>query len=223
MESARTQTVTRQNAFTPLVNNDGNDEMTLRRLDTLLALNAEKSLEKELFRNEREKTEAAMLNNPLTDKQAFAYFGLLLGIFPPAAFFTRILFDAGNLHNDDYWMIGVLAIVNLISAIVGYFSGKLIGRIVGELEKMSWTKMLLILPFVGILWGILAGGAGGIIIFVIGAIFGAIIGAAVGSAALPVFTIFHRLLKQGDVIDRRQFLPLALGITLIISAFILGL
>lgn len=83
--------------------------------------------------------------------------------------------------------------------------------------------MLLALPFVGILWGILAGGAGGIIIFVVGAVFGAMLGAAVGSVALPVFAIFHRLLKTGEFIDRRQFLPLAFGITLIISAFILGL
>lgn len=222
MESARTQTATHRNDFNPFVN-DGGDELTLKRLDTLLNLNAEKSREKAMFRSEREKTEAAMLKNPLTEKQAFAYFGLLLGIFPPAAIFARILTDAGSLHGDDYWMIGVMAIVNLISAIVGYFSGKLIGRIVASLEKSSWTKMLLALPFIGILWGIMAGGAGGIIIFVVGAIFGAMLGAAVGSVALPMFAIFHRLLKTGDVIDRRQFLPLAFGITLIISAFILGL
>lgn len=224
MESARTQTATHRNNFNPFVKDGGgNDEITLRSLDTLLALNAETSREKAMFRSEREKMEAALMKNPLTEKQAFAYFGLLLGTFPPAAFFARILTDAGSLHGEDYWLIGVMAIVNLISAIVGYFSGRLIGKIAASLEKSSWTKMLLVLPFVGILWGIMAGGAGGIIIFVFGAVFGAFLGAAVGSVALPIFTIFHRLLKTGDVIDRRQFLPLAFGITLIISAFILGL
>ena len=223
MESARTQTATHRNDFNPFINDGGSDEITLRRLDTLLALNAETSREKAMFRSERERMEADLMKNPLTEKQAFAYFGLMLGTFPPAAIFARILTDAGSLHGEDYWLIGVLAIVNLISAIVGYFSGKLIGRMVASLEKSSWTKMLLALPFVGILWGILAGGAGGIIIFVVGAVFGAMLGAAVGSVALPVFAIFHRLLKTGEFIDRRQFLPLAFGITLIISAFILGL
>ena len=222
MESARTQTASHQNNFNPFVKNDGG-EITLKRLDTMLALNAETSREKAMFRSDRERTEAALMKNPLTGRQAFAYFGLLLGTFPPAAIFTRLLTDAGNLHGDDYWMIGVMAIVNLISAIVGYFSGRLVGKIVSQLEKSSWSKMLLALPFIGILWGIMAGGAGGVIIFVVGAVFGAMFGAAVGSLALPIFTIFHRLLKTGDVIDRRQFIPLAFGITLIISAFILGL
>ncbi len=83
--------------------------------------------------------------------------------------------------------------------------------------------MILALPFVGILWGILSGGAGGAVILLFGAIFGAILGGIVGSFALPVFTILHRLLKKGDQIERKHFLPLAFGITFIISAFMLGL
>ncbi len=82
----------------------------------------------------------------------------------------------------------------------------------GEIENYSWWAMLFLLPFVGVFWGILAGGAGGIIILIIGAFFGAILGAMVGSAALPAFTVFHRLLKKGDMIDRKHFLPLAFGI-----------
>ena len=116
-----------------------------------------------------------------------------------------------------------MAVINLISAVVGYFSGKFIGKTVGELEKASWMKMLFVLPFIGIVWGILAGGAGGIIVFIVGALFGASLGAMVGSVALPIFTIFHRLLKKGDVIDGKLFFPIAFGITLIICAFILGL
>jgi len=167
--------------------------------------------------------EAALLKNPVSLENTFAYFGLLLGVFPPAAMFTRFLIDARIFQSEDFWILGVIFIVNLISAVVGYFSGKLIGKIVGELEKISWHKMILALPFVGILWGIIAGGAGGIIIFIIGAFFGAFLGATVGSVALPAFAILHRLLKRGDEIDRKHFLPLAVGITFIISAFFLGL
>ena len=138
------------------------------------------------------------------------------------AFFLKVLTNPGNI-SENFWQIGVFAIVNLIAAVVGYFSGKVVGKLVGELEKMSWTSMLLILPFLGLLWGILAGGAGGIIIFIVGAIFGAAIGGAVGAAALPAFTVFHRLLKKGDLIEGRQFLPIAFGVTFVICAFILGL
>jgi hypothetical protein len=222
MEIRNTKTFTYQANFNPFESYDGSDELTRQRLDTLLALNAETAREKSLYSSEREKTEAALMKNPLSTEQTFAYFGLLLGTFPPAALFIRFLLDT-RFRPEDAWILVVIAVVNLISAVVGYFSGKLIGKIVRESEKYSWTKMVLLLPFIGILWGILAGGAGGIIIFVIGAIFGAIFGAAVGSFALPVFTIFHRLMKKGDKIDRKHFLPLAFGITFIISAFVLGL
>ena len=224
METSRnTQTATCQIRPDSFVEYDGDDELTQKRLDALLAANCEIAREKSLFHSERERTEAALMKNPLPVRQAFAYFGLLLGTFPPAAIFMRFLWDAGNLRYEDFWLFGVAAIINLISAVVGYFSGKLIGKIVFELEKQSWTLMIFALPFVGILWGIIAGGAGGIIVFGVGAIFGALLGAAVGAAALPVFSVFHRLLKKGDLIDRRQFLPLAFGVTFIVCAFVLGL
>ena len=199
------------------------DELALERLDWLLAANAEIASRKSRFHSAREETEAMLIKNPLSGRQAFAYFGLLLGTFPPAAIFARLLSDAGNFRSEDLWLLGVAAIINLISGIVGYFSGRMIGKIVTQLEKQSWTRMILALPFLGILWGVLAGGAGGVIVFGIGAIFGALLGAAVGSAALPVFAIFHRLLKKGDQIDRRQFMPLAFGVTFIVCAFVLGL
>lgn len=223
METARTTTAPLRNDFNPFINGGENDQPTLQRLDSLLAINAEIAREKSLFQSERERTEKSLMSNPLTSKQAFAYFGLLLGTFPPAAIFARFFMNASSFRNDEIWLIGVIAIVNLISAVVGYFSGKLVGRIVGGLEEMSWTKMLLILPFVGILWGILSGGAGGIIIFIVGAVFGAALGAMVGGVALPAFAISHRLLKKGDAIDRKHFLPFAFGITFIICAFIFGL
>ena len=163
------------------------------------------------------------MNNPLETKQAFAYFGLLLGALTPAAMFTRFLIDSRFLQKEDLWILGVLSIVNVVTAIVGYFSGKVIGKIVTEFENYPWWAMISLLPFIGLIWGIVSGGAGGIIIFIFGAIFGAILGGIVGGFALPVFTIFHRILKKGDLIDRKQFLPLAFGITFIICGFILGL
>lgn len=163
------------------------------------------------------------MTNPISVQQAFAWFGLLLGALPPAALFTRLVLDVRTFRREDVWVLGMMFAINTISAVVGYFSGKMIGGIVRESEKLSWTKMLLVLPFIGIVWGILAGGAGGLVVFIIGAFFGAFIGAMVGAFAVPLFTIFHRSLKRGDKIERKHFLPLAFGTSLIISAFILGL
>jgi MFS family permease len=223
MENRSTQTVARQTCRLSLARPENDAELAKQRLDALLAANAENAREKALYRSEREKTEAALMENPLSVEKTFAFFGLLLGAFLPSAMFIRFLAEKGVFHREDFWIVGVLAVINLITATVGFFSGKLIGRVVRELEKFSWSYMLFSLPFIGILWGILAGGAGGVIIFVIGAFFGAALGAAVGSVALPAFTIFHRLFKRGDKLDRKHFLPLAFGITFIISAFILGL
>lgn len=222
METRQTQTVNHELDFASLTSTAA-DQSLASRLDTLLALNAATEREKTMFASEREKLEASFIKNPLTVEKTYSLFGLLLGIFPPAAFFAKIVFADGFVRHEQFWFLGVLAVVNLITAIVGYFSGKFIGRIITKLEESSWTAMLLALPFVGILWGLMAGSAGGAVIFLIGAIFGAAFGAAVGCFALPVFTIFHRWLKKGDVIDQKHFLPLAFGITFIVCAFILGL
>jgi hypothetical protein len=222
MESAGTQTITRPTELNSFPGSTSDDRPTQKRLDTLLAVNLEIAREKMLFHSEKERMRVASMKNPMSDKQAFAYFGLLLGIFPPAAIFARFFMNAGNFRGEDFWILGVVAVVNLITAVVGYFSGKVVGKLVGELERLSWSKMLLVLPFIGFLWGALAGGAGGIIIFLIGAIAGAIFGATVGSLALPVFAIFHRLMKYGDKLEQNHFLPLSFGITFIVCAFILG-
>ncbi len=223
MENTNTQTIARPTDFNAAANYNRDHELAQQRLDILLAVNAETVRKNSNLLPEKEQAEAAAMKHPLSDRKVFAYFGILLGIFPPAAIFTRFFMNNGNLRFEDLWVFGVVAVVNLITALVGYFSGKAVGKVVGELERLSWSKMLLALPFIGILWGALAGGAGGTVIFIFGAVFGAIFGGAVGGFALSVFSIFHRLLKKGDKIDRRHFLPLAFGITLIVSAFILGL
>jgi len=161
------------------------------------------------------------MKNPLSTEKAFAYFGAMLGLFPPFALFSKFLFQSRN-NPDEIGIIILLLIVNAVCTFAGYFSGKFIGKIVSNLEQLSWNKMLFALPFIGILWGILTGGTGGIFIFVIGAFFGAVIAAIVGGLAVPAFTIFHRLLKKGDLIEEKHFFPLALGITSVITAFILG-
>ncbi len=143
----------------------------------------------------------------------------MLGAFPPAALFLRFAFEG----KVDGWVFGVMFIINLISAVVGFFSGKIVAKIVRYIENNSWSVMLLALPFIGMLWGGVSGAAGGIVVFIFGAFFGAILGGMVGSVALPIFTIFHRLLKKGESIELKHFLPIAFGVTFVICGFILGL
>ncbi|MCU1288090.1 MAG: hypothetical protein JWN60_319 [Acidobacteria bacterium] len=175
-----------------------------------------------MYRSEQEMLEAELMANPIDTEKTYAYFGLLLGTFPPAAFFTKFAIDSSIFVREEAWILGVLFIVNLVSAVVGYFTGKFIGRRVREAENIAWAPMILVLPFFGMLWGTMAGGAGGAVILIFGAFFGAILGAAVGGVALPLFTIFHRLLKRGDLIELKHFLPIAFGITFAICSFILG-
>lgn len=223
METGNTQTISRQFNFDSYAGSADSAELTEKRLNILLAVNAETARKKLMFRSDREELEASLMSNPLSIEKTFSCFGLLLGTFPPAAIFTRVLIDTRTFQSDDFWILGVFLIVNFISAVVGFLSGKAIGKMVSEIEKVSWTKMILTLPFIGIFWGMLAGGAGGIIVFFFGAFFGALLGAAVGAVGLPLFAILHRILKRGDKIEEKHFLPLAYGITFIISAFILGL
>ncbi|HEX9963045.1 MAG TPA: hypothetical protein VGB00_19080 [Pyrinomonadaceae bacterium] len=227
MEFQRTQTAASQADFCSFSQpfDDGDSQLVQQRLNTLLAANAEIEREKTSFRSERERLEAELMKSPLATEKALAYFGAMLGLFPPFALFSRFVFDhfKNISSSDDFWLIPLLLFVNFVCTIAGYFSGKIVGKIVVEMEKASWTAMLLVMPFIGILWGIITGAAGGIFIFVVGAFFGALVAAVVGSVALPAFVIFHRWLKRGDSIEEKHFFPIALGISCIITALILGL
>lgn len=199
-----------------------NDESVHQRLDFLLALNAETAREKKMYRAEKEKLAAALMAHPLDFRQTYAKLGLLLGTLPPSAVFARFLLNS-HIRPDEVWIIGLLAIVVLLTAMVAFQSGKFVGKIQRNIENENLPMMLFLTPLVGAFWGIISGGAGGLLIFGIGAIFGALIGGAVGAVTLPLFALFHRWIKSGDMIDRKHFLPIAFGVTFVLSALILGL
>lgn len=194
------------------------------RLAVLLAVNAEIAREKSLFRDERERLEAAVMMHPIAPDKVYSYFGLMIGALVPAAIFTRLLWNGGgDLRPEDAFVMILFVLTNVTAAVTGFFSGKLVGRSVAYLHGLSLGRSLLLLPFLGLVWGMAAGAAGGVFIFVIGAIFGAVLGGLVGAVALPAFALLHRMMKSGEMIDRKHFLPLAFGVTLTICSFILGL
>ena len=195
---------------------------TDRNLSILLEANAETARQKAKYRTDKEKFEAEAMSWPIDTEHALAFFGLMLGIFPPATILFGPAMIRGEFRITELWVVGILLIINMVSAVVGCVSGRWIGRKVVKAERMSWYRMMLFLPFIGALWGVMAGGAGGFIFFAIGAVFGAIVGGIVGAIALPAFTIFHRILQRGDDVEMKHFLPLSLGVTLTICSVILG-
>lgn len=223
MEFTKTKTTQSESNAFDFANIDGSDQSVQERLDNLSSLNKSYEEQEAIFISDIEKSEADSMKNPYSLKKAFSIFGLLLGTLPPAAILAKIISESNGSIFDEPLIFSLIIIANLVSATVGYLTGGLIGKLTFELEKHPWHLMLLALPFLGLLWGVIAGGAGGLFIFVFGTVFGAMIGGLVGSIALPVFTIFHRILKKGDKIEQSQFLPIAFGIALIISAFILGI
>ncbi|QQS41789.1 MAG: hypothetical protein IPM63_02245 [Acidobacteriota bacterium] len=124
--------------------------------------------------------------------------------------------------DDASSLVLITLLVTSAAAAVGYFTGKIVGKIVRELDEFSLPARLAMLPFVGITWGILAGGAGGAVIFLFGAIPGAVIGAAAGFAALPAFALLHSALRKGEFIQRKHLYPSAIGVAATLAAMILG-
>lgn len=223
MEQRKTQVAdSRTNEFSFSEYKTASDSDVNQRLNQLLKINAETVRAKANFKSEFEQFEVNMMKNPLSAEQAFGYFGLMLGSIPQLTTLAAILYNLRNTDNHTILLLFGLAVIT-VTSVVGFFTGKKVGKTVNNLENSSWTKMLLLTPFVGLLWGMITGGAGGLIIYLIGAIFGGIIGGAVGFAVLPIFVIFHRLLKKGEFIETKHFLPLAFGIIFIICSLIVGL
>lgn len=193
------------------------------RLNLLLAINRDIERDKSLYRSDRERREAAMMSKPVSMEKAVAYFGLMLGSLPPAAIFARFLMAKGMPQADEIWILGLILLANLTSAIVGYFTGKKVAGLIRYLDSISLSRSLILLPFIGIVWGMASGAAGGFFLFLIGALFGAVVGGTVGAFALPTFVVLHKMMKRGEFIDTRHFLPISLGVTLTICAFFLGL
>ena len=220
MDTTRT-TITEDRQVTIDIDEQFEEDNLQSRLNSLLSANADFSRNQSLYHSDKERFEANSLENPLTSETAFSYFGLLLGTIPPAAFFLKFLFES-DANNGVFFVFVLMLLVNITTAVVGYFSGKLVGKLVAELEKLPWAIMLLITPFLGFIWGAITGGLGGIFLFVVGGIFGAVIGGFVGVFALPIFSTLHRLLKRGDKIEAKILLPVAFGLTLTIAALILG-
>lgn len=170
-----------------------------------------------------EEEELLLMRRPLEIRRAFALFGMLLGLFPPAAIFIK-MFGYGLGGNESSPLLFIVCLLmNFTCAGVGYAMGGTLSRAVESVERESWTIMMLLLPLIGAGWGAVTGAGGGLIFVGIGAIFGAIFAIPIGAFAFTLFATLHRMLARGGMIDARHFWPLASGATLVAAALVLGL
>lgn len=205
----------------PLEAMAANRSETALRLEMLLAENARFAELEGLSMSDQDSLEGSLLKNPLNTERALAILGLMTGAIPTTAILIKLIANAEGF--DRFALVSMIAVFSIAAtSVAGFFSGKLVGRILSDLERKPWIVMLAALPFLGTVWGLLSGAAGGFILFGFGAVFGGAIGALVGAAVLVAFGILHRLLKKGDNMESNHFIPVALGITVSVAAFILG-
>ncbi|MDQ3754866.1 MAG: hypothetical protein M3371_09060, partial [Acidobacteriota bacterium] len=144
-----------------------------------------------------------LMRRPLSTPQAFASFGMLLGLLPPAAIFIRLSLYPLVLKpsaSGDNWWFPLCLLMNFICCIVGRAVGRKLGILIERVERDSWHLLLLLAALSGFSWGAMTGAAGGAIFFGVGAIFGAIYAIPVGTLAFFIFTPLHRLLARGGMI-----------------------
>ncbi len=177
-------------------------------------------------RSRRTMGQLVSLRPALTTEQAFARFGLLLGLFPPAAIFFRMFW--GQMTHPAFqpgWLF-LCVFMNIICVVVGWtMASKLFRQVnveVNHFERRSWLTTIFASLLLAFVWGIVTGAAGGFIFFGIGAFFGAASAIPVALVGFPAFAILHRLLARGGMIDARHVWPLAFGISGIIAALILS-
>jgi hypothetical protein len=198
------------------------------RLNWLLAANEAERKHQSLFRSGTEEEQMLLMNRPLSAEKAYALFGALLGTLPPAAIFTKLLGygldDALQRSFGPYLFLFILcSLMNIVCGLGGYWMGTALAQRSFKLERRSWTRMLLMMPLIGLAWGASVGATGGLLFFGIGAFFGAAAAIPIGIIGFVMFALLHRMLERGGMIETRHFLPLACGISLTIAAFILGL
>lgn len=162
------------------------------------------------------------MRSPLADADAYAWFGLFLGLFPPAAIFGR-LFRFG-LEDPKRLVWGLMFAASLVvCCLVGRWAARFVARTLVGPRRYGLTQLAALAALLGAFWGLVTGGAGGVVFLGIGSLAGAFFAVPIGAAAFPVFALLHRQLSRGGMIEENLNWPLAFGLPLIIAAVVLGM
>ncbi|HUR99318.1 MAG TPA: hypothetical protein VMZ26_14735 [Pyrinomonadaceae bacterium] len=176
-----------------------------------------------MYRTEAERVAASLMTFPVGSRKTYSYFGWMMGTLPPFAMVFKIIGETALYNRFSILLITLLAMAGLATGIVGYATGRFIPAAVGYASSFRLPNRALLLSMFGLAWGAVSGAIGGLFLFVVGSVFAGIVGGLVGAVALPVLATLHSLMRRGDVIEARHFLPIAFGITLTLCGLIAGL
>lgn len=161
------------------------------------------------------------MSQPLTTAEAFAWFGTFLGLFPPAAIFSRAFMGSGS--SDVRFNVLLFCItMTVICCAVGRVMGRYLGGRFGNPRDRAWRLTLLSAIGHSLFWAIITGAAGGVVVFGIGALVGPVFAVPVALVGFPAFMLLHRLLSRGGMIEERHLWPLAFGVPCVIAATIMS-
>ena len=163
------------------------------------------------------------MTNPIDSGKAFSYFGLMMGAMPPMAFAIRSIANGSAAEPIEVLFLILIILAGIVAGAVGYISGKLIPAAMTAFRDFRGPNRTAMYGLIGFAWGATAGAAGGIMLFVFGAIFAGIVGGIVGAICVPIFATLHDILRRGDLIEIKHFLPIGFALTLSLCAFILSL
>ena len=194
-----------------------------QRLARLLELNDAIARERSLYRNSRERLEASIMKRPVSSMKAYSYFGLIIGLFPPASIVLKLVIESTSTQPSAAVFLFLAVLASVMTGVVGYQLGKYVPQVVDATDSMRFPNRIACISLIGLVWGSISGAAGGLFLFVVGTFFAATIGAIVGAMAVPVFVLLHRLVRRGDLIELKHLLPISAAIVLSLCAFIFGL
>src|SRR5262245_34366308 len=195
-----------------LDNLEGSDE----RLARVLSANA-------IIQGSKDVSGEFSMTHPVSQARSFALFGAMLGALGPLSIEIALFSGNGTPTADDLLFPFLFSLANITTSIVGYFTGNVVGNIVAATHEFRVLSAIPLLLLIGMVWGGVSGFAGGLFLLLIGSVAGAVIGAIFGGIATVLFSIPYRYLQIAGYIENRHFVPLALGTTLILCAFVLGL
>ena len=201
---------------------DRDDRIIEQRLERLLSLNAEIGREKES--SVREAVDVAGMSRPISSARVYSYFGLLIGTLPPFALALKIAGE--TMPSDQARLLSLtllLAISGHAAGLAGYWSGRFIPAAMDRIATLRQPNRIAMVSLLGLAWGAFSGAIGGVFIFIVGSVFAAIAGGLVGAVALPVLVALKSTVSRGDFVELKHFQPIALGISLTLCAFVLGL
>lgn len=152
---------------------------------------------------------------------AYALMGWLIGTVVPLFGFGIMYLGSLNVpavapaapKSGEINLTALLILIGFLCSAAGVISGAVIGGLMIFIRRIHWSVPIIIAPILGLIWGIITGGAGGFPVFVVGALFGAIVAAPFGVLGFLVFTALYESLarRRNGVLGWRKVLLSSVG------------